>query len=215
MALVDADYCFLYADVGCQGRISDGGVFRNTNFFHKLQQNNLHLPSEHILKGRQNPVPYVFVADEAFAMHYHILKPYAGVQEKGSVERIFNYRLSRARRLVENAFGILSAVFRVLRKPMLLEPGKAEKVVLACVYLHNFFRKSKHSRNLYSPPETFDQEIDGKIVDGAWRKESKNLTSLLSLERIPRKSTAACYDNRKEFAEYFATDIGRVPWQDL
>jgi hypothetical protein len=27
MALVDANYNFIYAHVGCQGRISDGGVF--------------------------------------------------------------------------------------------------------------------------------------------------------------------------------------------
>ena len=30
LALVNVDYCFMHADVGCQGRISDGGVFRNT-----------------------------------------------------------------------------------------------------------------------------------------------------------------------------------------
>lgn len=36
MAVVDADYCFSFADVGCQGRISDGGVIRNTSFFKKL-----------------------------------------------------------------------------------------------------------------------------------------------------------------------------------
>jgi hypothetical protein len=39
LALVDADYCFLYADVGCQGRISDGGVFRNTILFQKIESN--------------------------------------------------------------------------------------------------------------------------------------------------------------------------------
>ena len=29
MAIVDYDYEFLFCDVGCQGRISNGGVFRN------------------------------------------------------------------------------------------------------------------------------------------------------------------------------------------
>lgn len=31
-AVVDAHYKFLYVNVGCQGRISDGGVFANTTF---------------------------------------------------------------------------------------------------------------------------------------------------------------------------------------
>lgn len=35
MAIVDADYNFLYANIGCQGRISDAGVLRNTPFFKK------------------------------------------------------------------------------------------------------------------------------------------------------------------------------------
>ena len=43
MAIVDANYCFIYVKVGCQGRISDGGVFRNTEFYRKLENNDLYL----------------------------------------------------------------------------------------------------------------------------------------------------------------------------
>lgn len=107
-------------------------------FAKNCQHNKLNVPPDNILKGRKRPVPYVFVADDAFAMQVHIMKPYSGTQQKGSIERIFNYRLSKARRIVENAFGILSSVFRVLRKSLLLEPRKAEKVLLTCLYLHNF-----------------------------------------------------------------------------
>lgn len=39
MAVVDANYNFIYANVGCQGRISDGGVFRNTSFSKLLDEN--------------------------------------------------------------------------------------------------------------------------------------------------------------------------------
>nr|CAI5856999.1 unnamed protein product [Callosobruchus analis] len=101
MAVLDANYNFIFADVGCQGRISDGGVFRNTIFNQKLQNNELNLPGDQNLPGRQQTMPFVF----------------AGTHAKGAPKRIYNYRLSRARRIVENAFGILSAVFRVLRKP--------------------------------------------------------------------------------------------------
>lgn len=47
-------------------------------------------------------------------------------------ERIFNYRLSWARRVVENAFGILSAKFMVFRAPIALKLSTTRSIVLAC-----------------------------------------------------------------------------------
>lgn len=210
MAVVDADYNFLYANVGSQGRISDGGVFRNTSFFKKLEDNGLVLPPAQNLNGRENAVPYVFVADDAFPLKENILKPYSGSHEKHSTKRIFNYRLSRARRVVENVFGILSAVFRVFRKPMLLEPQKAELVVMACVYLHNYLRKNKSSRDIYSPTDLFDREIEGnRIVDRTWRQE---INSFQPLGRVGRRAPRIAEEIRNEFAEYFSSS-GALSWQ--
>jgi len=213
MGIADYDYCFIYADVGCQGRISDGGVFRNTSFYKKLQQNKIEIPVEESLPGRTMKVPYIFVTDDAFPLTNNIMKPFPGIQKKGSKERIFNYRLSRARRIIENTFGIMSSVFRVLRKPMLLEPGKATFVVLCCIYLHNFLRKSRSSRNIYTPPGAFDTIVQGNITKGTWRNDSE-LSSFLPLSRIARRSSQNSHAIREEFANYFKTDIGSVPWQE-
>ena len=43
-AIVDADYKFLYIDVGRNGRISDGAVFTNTPIYDKLESSQLELP---------------------------------------------------------------------------------------------------------------------------------------------------------------------------
>lgn len=169
-ALVNANYLFTFVDIGCQGRISDGGVFRNTVLFKKLETNQLHLPLSKPLPPLSEYMPYVIIADDAFALSPNIMKPYPGVQEKGSAMRIYNYRLSRARRVVENVFGIKTSVFRVFRKPIPLEPEKVSLITMTCVLLHNFLRKSNVSRSTYSPPGTFDSEENGGLIPGLWRQ---------------------------------------------
>ena len=211
--LVDADYNILFLDVGTQGRISDGGVFQKTALRHRLTTGNLNLPPPKILPGREKEQPYVIVSDEAFPLEENIMKPYSGNHPQRTPKRIFNYRLSRARRIVENVFGIMSAVFRVLRKPMLLEPEKVEIVVMAIAYLHNFLRRSG-SRNIYTPPDFLDQENEGLMTEGRWRQEVEaDSGSLLPLRRVPRLSTNKAEEVRNEFAEYFVT-TGAVEWQN-
>nr|CAI5864827.1 unnamed protein product [Callosobruchus analis] len=170
MAIVDGNYCFQYVHIGCQGRMSDGGVYKNTSFHKALQENQLNIPMPESLPGREKLTPYVFVADDAFALTINFMRPYAG-QLSQSPERVFNYRLSRARRIVENAFGIMASVFRVFRKPMQLKVDNVEKITKACVYLHNYLRKSKTSSSLYTRSGSFDNEEleNWTIIPGTWR----------------------------------------------
>ena len=82
---------------------------------------------------------FVFVADDAFALTENIWKPFSRkdlTQEK----QIFNYTLSRARRCVENAFGVLAARFRIFHTTIHMQPSKVGDIVMACVVLHNFLR---------------------------------------------------------------------------
>eukprot|EP00102_Acyrthosiphon_pisum_P018923 XP_016656133.1 PREDICTED: uncharacterized protein LOC107882382 [Acyrthosiphon pisum] len=213
-ALVDANYNFLYANIGCQGRISDGGVFKNTALNKSIEQNEIMFPPDEPLPLRELHVPYLLVADDAFAFTPRIMKPYSGVYEKGSKERVFNYRLSRARRVVENVFGIMSSVFRVMRKPMLLEPEKVTNITLTCALLHNYLKKSKSSSSKYSPNGIFDIENEeGQIIPGTWRQEQNSMASLLPIRNIPRRPGTEAKIIRDEYATYFSTN-GKVPWQD-
>lgn len=196
--VMDANYRFLYFHVGSQGRISDGGVFETTSFKKLLTDCKLNLPECGTLPGRNKLVPYVFLADDALPLSINLLKPYPGAQEKGSSKRIFNYRLSRARRISENVFGMLSSVFRLFRKPLLLEPETAECVVMACIYLHNFLRTSTRSKNSYTPPGTFDSEDKdtGEILDGSWRKHSES-NCFRPYRKVARNASNAAKDIRK------------------
>jgi hypothetical protein len=68
------------------------------------------------------------------------MRPYPGSQNKGDNEKsIFNYRLSRARRLVENAFGILSQKFQIYQTTLQSLPENTGIIFATCI-LHNYVR---------------------------------------------------------------------------
>ena len=114
LALVDANLKFIYIDVGAYGRNSDGGIFKHSNLGKALGNKTLGLPSDKHIRNAEHLgcMPYVMVGDEAFPLQKHLMRPYPG---RGCPYRqqAFNYRLSRARRVVENAFGILASRWRV------------------------------------------------------------------------------------------------------
>ena len=209
LALVDADYKFIFIDVGCNGRISDGGVFRNSPLSKALSSSRNPLgilESRDIEPGRK--IPYVIVADDAFPLKEYIMKPY-GLRNLTVHQRVFNYHLSRARRIVENAFGILASRFRIFLSPILLKPENAEKIVLASCALHNYLRTK--SPNRYTPPQSLDRENDAhEFFEGEWRQEVTNSLKSLSLQ-CGNNSSNYSKEIRNSLCEYFNT-TGKVPW---
>ena len=77
VAIVDANYRFIYTDVGCNGRISDGGVFKNRSVYRTLEHNSLNIPKESTLPETEQTFPFVIVADDAFPMKDYLMKPYS------------------------------------------------------------------------------------------------------------------------------------------
>lgn len=63
------------------------------------------------------------------------MKPYPHKFQQPIKEKVYNYRLSRARRIVENAVGI-SSRFPVFRIPVLLTPNTTIKLINAACALH-------------------------------------------------------------------------------
>ena len=97
------------------------------------------------------------------------MKVYPGQHPRDSKERIFNYRICRARRVLKNVFVLPSSVFRVLRKPVLLKPEKAQLVSMTVACSHNFLR-SPNWAAIYTPPDTFDYEENGQVIEGTWEQ---------------------------------------------
>lgn len=200
-ALVDDNYCFKYIDVGSNGRASDGGVFAKSSLKNAVENNLLNMPPN-----------TVFIADDAFPLKEYLLKPYSHHGPLTIKERVFNYRLSRARRIVENAFGILVSRFRIFEKPIALSPEKADSIVKTTCVLHNWLRMNSSSY-LYRGCVDEEDHENGVILEGTWRKEIRGL-GLPDLTNASESNnyTKNASNIRNNLADWFMGD-GAIPWQ--
>jgi hypothetical protein len=153
-------------------------------------------------------LPYCLVGDEAFPLKPYLLRPYPG-RGLTPEQDIFNYRLSRARRLIENTFGILASQWRVYRKPIIANPTSAIRIIQATVCLHNWLRKNDIGINQYVPGNMVDS--DDSPNTRSWRSMEgcafRDLTNCSS-----NTSARMCINIRNEFCHFFNNE-GSVPWQ--
>lgn len=205
MAIVDASYKFIYINFGAQGSANDASVYNACSFARKLADNRnpLNIPPDARIPGTGITVPYMLVGDEAFPMRPFLMKPYSS-RGLCKSERIFNYRLSRARRVVENAFGILANRFRIFHHPIQLNPSSVEDVVLATCALHNYLRHKTMNNDKYEQDEHESENDDDDIGD------------IATITHTPRDAgsnyNAASKKIRDTLADFFV-GVGQVSWQ--
>ncbi|KAB0800103.1 hypothetical protein PPYR_07983 [Photinus pyralis] len=172
-----------------------------------MKVSHLHLPDNSETDKNLN---FVFLGDEAFSLHENFLKPFPQ-RDLTYEKRIYNYRLSRARNVSENAFGLLSARFRILHTAIhMTNPQNITYVVLAICALHNFLIKRK---TLYATLRSFDQEdvLTHELQQGEWRNVTTQLENLET--SLQKNVSVAAKTNREKYMEYFNKE-GQVPWQD-
>ncbi|XP_066590802.1 uncharacterized protein [Prorops nasuta] len=204
LAIADHLYRFVLVDIGAYGGNSDGGIFSDSNIGINLSNNKLNIPDGDInLPHSDLKTPMFFIADDAFQLSKRIMKPYSSKNLQYS-QQIFNYRLSRARRTIESAFGILASKWRILHNVICVLPDTADIIVNASVCLHNFVLKeeqkceskdfSKES-NLY-----FNQNFLWLDAADAPNNEENNYA--LNGDR-----------QRNTLKDYFISTAGQVQWQ--
>lgn len=158
-------------------------------------------------------LPYVLVSDEILKLEPWLMKPFPG-KNLDQEKMIFNYRLSRCRRTIENAFGILVARWRILRRPIRASVSTVENITKTCVCLHNYLKQPDNA--FYVPNDfIYSENNSGNLIPGNWRSLVDKDQSALKPIHITGSNN---YKNnaklvRETFKDYFNSKSGSVQWQ--
>lgn len=205
LAVCNANYEFTLVDIGDSGRESDGSIFAASSINRAFNNNVIHFPEARKLPRSDIKSPYVIVGDEAFPLRCHLVKPYARAVLDDN-KRVYNYRLSRARRVIENAFGIMASRFRVFRRPIASSPENVKNITKAAVALHNFLL---HDNGYFTT-----DLVDTEARRGQLRQGIIECQGLTEITRIGSNNyTGDAKIIRDNFCEYFNSPSGSVPWK--
>lgn len=187
-----------YVSVGANGRVSDGGVFGASTLSRALDEGWLNIPPPTQLPNSEKTLPHVILGDEAFPLKPYLIRPYPR-RELNHAHKIFNYRLSRARRLIENVFGIMAATWRIFGNKIAIQPDKVETITLATCVLHNYLLAKK--------------QICPNIVIQQIQDNPQVANGMGGLAVIPRPHTLNAKTVRDELCHYVNNE-GAVGWQE-
>ena len=203
LAVCDAKYNFTFVDVGQYGSNNDCSVLANSNISYVIESDALDVPRAKRIEGIEEDMPYYLLGDEIFPLNTWLMKPFPG--NLPEAEQIFNYRHSRARLPIENAFGILASRWRIFQRPMIGNVRNIQYWVLSCLCLHNYLRQTENS--LYCPHGFVEiQTGDGEIRVGEWRSIKVDHNVLEPLDKLRGgRSKLEARQVRETLKEYFNT----------
>ena len=207
MALVDASYRFIFVDVGQLGSNADGGVFRRSSFGQAFLNGELDVPPPKAFPNAPELgiLPYCIVGDEAFPLRPDLMRPFPRKAKGENLpldKAVFKYHLSRARRIIENAFGIISQRWRLLNRRIQLKEENVDALIMAICCLHNFLTDVKDYADTNTL--TVDEEGVAIIPEGHVLNMS---------QRQGYHSAREALQTRELYKTYFNSRQGEVPWQ--
>jgi hypothetical protein len=143
------------------------------------------------LPGTDIPIPHVVLGD-GFGLHTFLMRPFPKITIVNDTKKKINVPLSRARRVVENAFVILTQKWIIFLRPIDVEIKTATNVIKAACCLHNFVM-------IHCLPESCQDIADGSPDEGV----DESTPALLSFTPSNRRATNAVFEVRDQFVNYF------------
>ena len=105
----------------------------------KIEDGSIGFPDSESLGIGGPKVKFFLLWDDAFPIMLWVMRLYSS-HTMDLKEMVFNYRIRRGRTVVQNAFRILTSRFMIFQSPLQQEPPVVNRVVMACIVLHNLLR---------------------------------------------------------------------------
>ena len=186
--MVDHLYRFTDIYIGWPGRVHDARVFGNSTLYQKGVNGTLF--PEWTKTIAQEEIPLVVLGDPAYPLLPWVMKPYIDNGHLSRDQRRFNYRLSRARVVVEDAYGRLKGRWRCLSKRNDTEISDLPELIAACCVLHNLCEIHGERFN-----EDWLQDLDTSNINQGCTMDSDSNGSHKNGEDIRKALTTYFKDN--------------------
>ncbi|XP_077986244.1 uncharacterized protein LOC144440735 [Glandiceps talaboti] len=134
-AVVDHQYRFMDINVGWPGRVHDARILANSTLYQRGNAGELFPNWTQQIHGVQ--VPVFIIGDPAYPLLPWLMKPYPEIGNLAREKKIFNSKLSKARYVVEDAFGRLKGRWRCLMKRNDSSLVNLPNHITTCCILHN------------------------------------------------------------------------------
>jgi len=213
LAISDANYRFIYADICTLNRHNDQSLVVHSKLRDCLANNTLGIPSPAVIHEQE--MPYFLAGNESFSLEEWLMTPYPTADS--IAEEVYNYRLNRCRRVIDNAFGVLAARWRIFSRPIRADATTTDLIIRACIGLHNFLISTENGS--YIPLGFVDSESPDGLTEGEWRHEVKNDTqpamTCPAYQVNNTECSVASRLARKTLTDYVNSDEGshKRPWQ--
>ncbi|CAG2190044.1 unnamed protein product [Mytilus edulis] len=186
----------------------DAQIYNASELKECLEDGTIGFPEPDPLPNDDQNMPYFLLGDDAFGLRTYLMKPFS-IRGMSKEQAITNYRISRGRRVVENAFGILAQRWQIFLSTMGQVPDTVSVIIETCVCLHNLMRM--RYPNLQNVQLDMEDDLHN-LVPGLWRANA-NMHEVNSVVG-PNRDTVAAKKQREYLKLYFNSPAGSVPWQE-